>query len=199
MKKIKLIVTALAMFAATFTAFAQNIKVSGKVVDQDGLPVPAAAVQIDGTMLGTATNFDGLYSISAPKNAKLVFSAMGYESVVVDVNGQTTINVTIKEDSKFLEESIIVGYGSAKKVGNLVGSVTTVNAETVKNAPSASALDNLQGQVAGLSVITQGGVAGDNAVSMQLHGQGSLGSSTTPLYVIDGVPSSSYAMMMMNP
>ena len=199
MKKIKLIVTALAMFAATFTAFAQNIKVSGKVVDQDGLPVPAAAVQIDGTMLGTATNFDGLYSISAPKNAKLVFSAMGYESVVVDVNGQTTINVTIKEDSKFLEESIIVGYGSAKKVGNLVGSVTTVNAETVKNAPSASALDNLQGQVAGLSVITQGGVAGDNAVSMQLHGQGSLGSSTTPLYVIDGVPSSSYAIMMMNP
>ncbi|MBQ1758161.1 MAG: TonB-dependent receptor plug domain-containing protein, partial [Prevotella sp.] len=117
----------------------------------------------------------------------------------VAVNGRTNLDVTLTPDAEALENAVVVGYGSAKKVGNLVGSVTTVTSDIVKNAPSASALDNLQGQVAGLSVMTTGGVAGDNATSMQLHGMGSLGSSTTPLYVIDGVPSSSYSIQMMNP
>lgn len=199
MKKAKLILSAL-FLALGVMASAQNITVKGTVKDAStGDAIPFAAIQVQGTSTGTSTDVDGVYSISVPSSATLIFSSIGYNNAQVAVNGRTNLDVTLTPDAEALENAVVVGYGSAKKVGNLVGSVTTVTSDIVKNAPSASALDNLQGQVAGLSVMTTGGVAGDNATSMQLHGMGSLGSSTTPLYVIDGVPSSSYSIQMMNP
>ena len=200
MKKIKLLLASALVLVSSAFAFAQNIKVSGNVVDQSGAPLIGATVMLQGsTSVGISTDIEGAYSLNVPSNGTLVVTMVGYADQTARVNGRNTINFTLEEDSEFLNNAVVVGYGSAKKVGNLVGSVTTVNSESVKNAPSASALDNLQGQVAGLSVMTTGGVAGDNAVSMQLHGMGSLGSSTTPLYVIDGVPTGSYSIMMMNP
>ena len=200
MKRIKLLLASALVLAGAAFASAQNIKVSGLVTDQSGAPLVGATVMLQGsTTVGTSTDVNGSYTLNVPSNGTLVASMVGYADKSVAVKGQKTINISLEEDTEFLADAVIVGYGSAKKVGNLVGSVTTVNAESVKNAPSASALDNLQGQVAGLSVMTTGGVAGDNAVSMQLHGMGSLGSSTTPLYVIDGVPTGSYSIMMMNP
>lgn len=200
MKKIKLFFTMMALLTVSAVALAQNITVKGTVVDESGNGIVGANIVLQGSQtVYTMTDPAGAFSLQVPSNGTLVVSCMGYESKQVAVKGQNTLVVTLLEDNELLDNAVVVGYGSAKKVGNLVGSVTTVTSETVKNAPSASALDNLQGQVAGLSVITQGGVAGDNAVSMQLHGMGSLGSSTTPLYVIDGVPSSSTAIMMMNP
>lgn len=98
-----------------------------------------------------------------------------------------------------MDEVVVVGYGSGRKVGTVIGSITTVKAEKVQNAPSASALDNLQGQVAGLQVLTSTGEAGGNDTSITLHGVGSLGAGSTPLYVIDGIPSSSRTIQAMNP
>lgn len=182
------------------SALAQNVTVTGKVLDSStGEPVPFASIQIKGTLDGGSTDADGNYSILVKSDATLIFSSIGYENQEIAVDGRTQINVDLHPDSEMLEETVVVGYGSSKKVSSLVGSVQTVNSETIKNAPSSSALDQLQGQVAGLQVLSYSGVAGDNAVSMTLHGVGSLGSSSTPLYVIDGIPSSSRSIMAMNP
>ncbi|MBR3013087.1 MAG: SusC/RagA family TonB-linked outer membrane protein [Bacteroidales bacterium] len=199
MKKAKLFFSTLFVLL-TVAVSAQNVTVRGTVKDAStGEAIPFAAIQVKGTSTGIASDADGVYSISVPSSATLVFSSVGYLNAEVAVSGRSSINVELEPDSEALENAVVIGYGSARKVGNLVGSVTTVRSDIVKNAPSASALDNLQGQVAGLSVLTTGGVAGDNATSMQLHGMGSLTSSTTPLYVIDGVPSGSYSIQMMNP
>lgn len=199
MKKIRIFFAAMAMLALSATALAQNITVKGSVVDETGEGIVGASVQVKGTTTGIAADVDGNFTISAPANATLVISSIGYETKEVAIAGKTFINVTLKADNEFLESAVVLGYGSAKKVSTLVGSVATVNSETVKSTPAATALDALQGQVAGMSVLTTGGVSGDNNVSMTLHGVGSLGASSTPLFVIDGIPSSSSAVMNMNP
>ena len=199
MRKIKLFLTALAVMI-TSVAFAQKLTVTGNVTDAStGEPVPFASVHEKGTMNGVNTDVNGHYSISVSKDGILVFSSVGYNTVEIPVDGKAKINCDLPVDTETLESAVAVGYGSAKKVGTMVGSVTTVKSDALKNAPSSSALDALQGQVAGLAVMTTGGVAGDNNVSMQLHGTGSLGSSTAPLYIIDGVQASSGAVMAMNP
>ena len=199
MKKVKLFFSVLfALVAVSLSA--QNVKVTGTVKEaSSGAPIPGATVMVDGTLTGTSTDLDGNYTISVPSKGKLTVSVVGFVTVTENVNGRTTINFSLEEDRDMLEDAVVVGYGSAKKVSSIVGSVSTVKSESLKNAPSSSALDALQGQVAGLSVLSSSGVAGDNAVSMTLHGVGSLGSSSTPLYVIDGIPSSSRSIMAMNP
>ena len=198
MKKAKLFFSALFVLIGV-TLSAQNVTVKGTVKDAStGEAIPFASIQVKGTSTGANTDVNGEYSISVSSRATLIFSSIGYENVEVGVNGRSSIDVALNPDAEALENAIVVGYGSAKKVGNLVGSVATVRSDIVKNAPAASALDNLQGQVAGLSVMNTGGVAGDNSVSMTLHGTGSLGSSSAPLYVIDGIPSSSRTIMAMN-
>jgi TonB-linked SusC/RagA family outer membrane protein len=191
---------ALCLIVCIGTAFAQTHKVSGTVTEAaNGAPVPGATVMVEGTMTGTSTGVDGKFTINVPARGSIVVSAIGFTTVTIPVEGRNIIDVALEEDRNLLENAVVVGYGSAKKVGSLVGSVSTVNSETIKNAPSSSALDQLQGQVAGLSVLTTGGVAGDNNVSMTLHGVGSLGASSTPLFIIDGIPSSSRSIMAMNP
>ena len=199
MKKAKLFFSTLFLLIGV-ALFAQNVTVKGTVKDAStGDAIPFASIQVKGTSTGTNADIDGVYSISVPSSATLIFSSIGYLNAEVEVRGRSAVDIALQPDADMLENAIVVGYGSAKKVGNLVGSVATVKSDIVKNAPAASALDNLQGQVAGLSVLTTGGVAGDNNVSMKIHGSGSLSSSTAPLFVIDGVPSTSYSIMAMNP
>lgn len=196
-KKVISIVLSLALGVSSI--FAQTRKVTGTITDVNGEAVPAATVMIQGTKSGTTADSDGKYSISAQKGAVLEFSSIGYVSVTVKVADSDVIDVRLSEDRTVLEDAVVVGYGSARKVSSIVGSVATVKSDIIKNAPSASALDQLQGQVAGLSVLSYSGVAGDNSVSITLHGVGSISSSSTPLYVIDGIPSSSRSVMAMNP
>lgn len=196
-KKVISIVLSLALGVSSI--FAQTRKVTGTITDVNGEAVPAATVMVQGTKSGTTADSDGKYSISAQKGAVLEFSSIGYVSVTVKVGDSDVIDVRLSEDRTVLEDAVVVGYGSARKVSSIVGSVATVKSDIIKNAPSASALDQLQGQVAGLSVLSYSGVAGDNSVSITLHGVGSISSSSTPLYVIDGIPSSSRSVMAMNP
>ncbi|MBO4264291.1 MAG: SusC/RagA family TonB-linked outer membrane protein [Bacteroidales bacterium] len=199
MKRLKVFLVVLAMFL-TSAAFAQRVDVRGVVRDAaTGENVPFAAIQVKGTTTGSTTDAEGKYSITVASNAVLVFSSIGYHTVEIAVAGKREINVDLVPDAEALEGTVVVGYGSAKKIGNIVGSVSVVKTDIVRNAPAATALDALQGQVAGLSVMTTGGIAGDNSTSMTLHGTGSLGTSTAPLYIIDGVPSSSRTIMAMNP
>lgn len=185
------------LFLSIGMALAQT-QVTGTVTSaEDGEPVVGASVKVVGANTGTMTNAEGRFSLSAPADARLTITFLGMEPQTVKA-GQNLRIVLHSQDSQ-LEELVVIGYGSAKKIGSITGNVATVNAEKLKNAPSASALDALQGQVAGLSVLSSSGVAGDNAVSVNLHGIGSLGASSTPLYVLDGIPTSSRTIMAMNP
>lgn len=201
MKKIKLFFTAILALAASVAASAQTIWVSGTVKDAaTSEPVPGAAVQLKGNAtVYTITDVDGNYGLEVPAKGVLTVTCLGYTTTEVAVNGKSVVNISLESDAQALEGTVFVGYGSSKKVGNIVGQITTVKADVVKNAPAVSALDLLQGQVAGMQVMSTGGVAGDNNISMKIHGTGSLGTSSEPLFIVDGIQSSSSAVMLMNP
>lgn len=201
MKNCKKFLLSLALSLAGFTALAQTVTVNGAISDEStGESIPGATVQVKGTTKGVVSDVDGKYSIQTAPDATLIFSSIGFVSKEVTVPAKGgKVDVRLAPDVEALESSVIVGYGSNKKVGNLVGVVSTVKSEVIKNTTANSALDLLQGQVAGLSVLSTGGVAGDNNISMKIHGTGSLGSSSEPLFVVDGIQSSSSAVMAMNP
>lgn len=201
MRKIKLLLTSL-FVAAGLSAYAQTQNVTGTVIDSStGEPIPAASVIVRDAKAaeGVAADLDGHFTIKASPNAVLVVSSVGYQTKEIQVKGQKTITIALDIDSQFLEAAVKVGYGSSKKIGNQVGAVTTVKADIVKNSASQSPLDLLQGQVAGMQVLSTGGVAGDNSISMKIHGVGSLSSSSEPLFIIDGVQSTSTMIMNLNP
>jgi len=197
MKKFKLLITSL-MLLVSAVAFGQNITVVGVVRDAAGNPLPGSGVVIQGTTTGVATGLDGEYSINVNPNATLVFSAVGCKDAIVPVEGQTRIDVTLSENSTLLESSVIVGYGSARKVGNIVGSVKTVNAEAIAEKPAANVADLLQGKVAGLQVFNTSGEP-ESSVSIRLRGESSINLSTAPLYILDGVPVTSGIFSSINP
>lgn len=199
MRKVKYLVLAAAAMLVSLFAQAQSIKVTGVVLDQNSEPLVGAFVQEAGVRNGTATGLDGEFTLTVKPGATLEISMLNYSTKTVSAVAGRPMRIVLEDDSTVLDATVVVGYGSAKKVNSLVGSVTTVKSDAIKNAPSSSALDMLQGQVAGLSVLTSGGVAGDNSVSMTLHGVGSLTSSSTPLYMIDGVPASARSIMALNP
>lgn len=202
MKKFRLLTTALALLLTVGFASAQTtVKVKGMVTEAgNGEPIPSVAVSQKGSTTNRTISDDlGNYTISVPKDAVIVFQALGFQTLEIPLNGRTELNVALEVDAIVLEGAVSIGYGSSKKVGNIVGTVTTVKSDVVKNAPVASALDLLQGQVAGMQVLSTGGVAGDNNISMRIHGVGSLTSSAEPLFIVDGIQSSSSAVMAMNP
>ena len=143
MKKICLLFTALMTLLST-SALAQTIEVSGLVTDQSDSPVIGATVMVEGTKTGTSTDAAGAFKIKAPSDGTLVFSIIGYAQQSVKINGRKFIEVKLAEDSEYLEDAIVVGYGTGQKIGNIVGSVTTVSASDIAAKPSANVSDALQ-------------------------------------------------------
>lgn len=178
-------------------AIAQT-QISGTVVDQTGEPVIGAYVTLQGDeSVGTITDFDGYYEISVPSNASLIFSFMGYESQTLSVAGKSTLDVTLAEETTKLDEVVAVGYGSQTKK-ELTGSVSSVKADDFNKGSFNSSEGLLQGKVAGLTMSKNaGGDPTDRSYNVQIRGTGSLTGSTTPLYIIDGVPGAS--MNNINP
>ena len=160
--------------------------ISGVVKDENGEPVIGANVVEKGTTNGTVTDVEGQYSLSVSPGSTLFISYIGYNSLEAKVGKGNVINVTLHEDTKVLDEVVVVGYGSVKK-GNLTTAVTAVKSELLTNRPSQTITDALQGAVPGLSIV-QSGRPG-SASSMQLRGATSLNESGSPLLLVDGVPS----------
>ncbi|MEP2279632.1 TonB-dependent receptor [Maribacter sp.] len=168
------------------TVFAQNgISVSGTVTDDSGQPLPGASIIVKGTTTGTQTDFDGLYALNdVPNNGTLVISYIGYSTQEIAVNGQTTIDISLSEDSQALEEVVVVGYGTQKKA-DLTGSITTIKTEDITRTPTSAAMQSLQGKVAGLQVVSSG--APGTGPTIRVRGIGSyVGGASDPLYVVDG-------------
>ena len=125
-----------------------------------------------------------------------VFSFVGMKSTELPITG-STVDVALESDYIGVDEVLVVGYGTAKRVGTIVGSVATVSEETIKDKPMANVFDALQGKVSGIQTYTSSGEP-TQLSSVRLHGVGSLGASNTPLYVVDGVPITSSAMLGLN-
>ena len=184
--QLQILATTLAVILIGLPSYAQQtLTVKGAVVDELG-PVPGVNVMIPGTRIGTITNEDGTYSLAnVPGNATLRFSSIGYNTIDVSVNGQSTINVTMRQDSEQLEELVVIGYGVVKK-SDLTGSVASVSEEDVTKSATSDPIQALQGRAAGVSIVSATGSPSATA-SIKIRGTGTP-NDTNPLFVVDGFP-----------
>lgn len=174
--------------AVPICATAQNVTVKGQVKDDAGEPLALVSIAEDGTTNGTVTDLDGNYSISVPSNATLKFSFMGYTTVTEQVNGRTTINVTLSEDAELLDEVVVIGYGVQKK-SDLTGAVASVNASSLKALSTTDAAAALQGKVSGIQVLSN--AAPGSGAELRIRGYSSNSNNISPLYIVDGLQVSS--------
>lgn len=172
------------LLLASFGLSAQQM-VSGVVTDDSGSPLPAVNVVVKGTTIGVSTNFDGNYSINATNGQVLVFSSLGFELKEVAVES-ATLNVTLLKSASELDEVILIGYGTSLKK-DLTGAVNLVTDESFNKGTVFSAQQLIQGKVAGVSIVNNGGAPGEGA-NVLIRGIGSLNLNSNPLYVVNGIP-----------
>lgn len=178
--------------------FAQNsrVTVSGTVTDVFGPVIGVGVVEKGNTTNGTVTDVDGNYALSVPANAVLVFSSIGYEPQEISVAGRTSIDVILHEDTEMLEDVVVVGFGTQKKV-NLTGSVGVATSKDIEARPVSSAVQALQGLVPGLQISSNTGELG-SGMNINIRGDGTIGdgSSGSPLVLVDGMESD---LSLVNP
>ena len=173
-------------------------QVSGTVTDTQGEILVGVAVHNDVTGQYTATGVDGNYTIRASAGDKLTFTYLGMVTQTVQVAGRNRVDIIMSPDKEMLEETIVVGYGTAKKISSVVGASTLVKSDAFTKIPAASAGDALQGKVAGLQVYTSSGEP-SATVSMRLRGVNSINASNTPLFILDGTPVDVSIFTALNP
>lgn len=176
----KLLVLFLTVF--TVTAWAQTVSITGTVVDEQNEPLIGVNVMIKGTSVGTVTDFDGNFILSGEKGQTLVFSYIGMISQEIAYNG-TPLRVVMKDDSKALEEVVVIGYQTVKK-SDLTGAVAVVDTKEMKKSAAGTLVSQMQGLATGVNVRSSGRAGEDS--SIEIRGVGSL-SNNSPLWVIDGM------------
>ena len=180
-------IAVLLLFAGMPFAYAQQLlPVKGKVVDQSGLPVPGAAVIEKGTSNGVSTDPDGAFLIEVRKGATLTVSCIGYADQ--DVPARNGITVTLSEDNLFLDEVVVLAYGTQKKQF-VIGSVTQVTSKDIVKAPTTDVTNMLAGKLAGVTAIQSSGTPGEDQAHITVRGLATYGGNSGPLYIIDGMES----------
>lgn len=176
----------------------QQRKVIGTVIDTNGDPVIGANVAVKGTTVGAITDIDGNFSLEVSGNVKLMVSYIGYVSQEIMTGTNNVLKIILKEDTQTLDEVVVVGYGTQKKV-NLTGAVAAVDKEVLESRPVSSVVSALQGTVPGLTISASGAPGSTNTI--RLRGQGSLSNDgkTPPYILIDGVPADEEVMLGLNP
>ena len=168
---------------ASSKALRQQVK--GKVLDEKGEPIIGATVTEEGTSNGTITDYDGMFTLEASKDGILTISYIGYKSQQVSIAGKDMVAVTLKEDMEQLDEVVVVGYGSQKKV-NLTGAVSTVNAKMLENRTGSDPYNMLTGQIPGVTIVQNSGQPGADMGNLRVRGIGTLGNADA-MVIIDGV------------
>jgi len=175
----------------------QDIVVSGRVTDQNGLPLPGVSVKVSGVSLATTTDANGAYSIRVPDNStSLEFTYVGYVKKVIPLNGGV-LNVTLQVDNQNLQEVVVTGYTAYKK-SQSASSSTLVTGDKINDVPGLTFDQILQGRVPGMSVISSSGQPGTSATTV-IRGIGSVNGSSTPLYILDGTPIEGGFFQTINP
>ncbi len=185
--------------ATAVSAMAQSRTVSGVVVDSaTDDPLVGATVQPVGGGSGAATDLDGRFTLTIPSTVKQVkVSYVGYNTKTVAVSDKMFIGLETNDNS--LDEVIVTGYGSGKKIGSLVGSVSVVGEKVLEDTPSTTFVDALQGQVPGLAIFSNSGEPSESPSSIRIRGVNSLNASQDPLYILDGAPVTSAIFTTLNP
>ena len=167
---------------------AADVPVNGRVTGSDGAALPGVTVLVRGTTVGTSTNSDGMFTLSAPEGSTLVFSFVGYATQTATVTaGAPAYSISMSEDTKQLSEVVVVGYGTQQR-GSVTGAVSSVTSREIASQPVADATQALQGRAAGVQVTSNGGAPGGAAgTSIRVRGITSAGNNN-PLYVVDGFP-----------
>lgn len=168
-----------------FSAFAQQIQLTGSVIDSTGEPIIGASVIEKGTTNGLITDFDGNFSLNVDPQATIVVSYVGYKSEEIALNGRRNIQIILKEDALMLEETVVIGYGTMKK-SDMTGSISSVDVEELSKRTTTNAAEALQGKVAGVNIQRAGGNAGA-PIQVKIRGVNTF-KNNQPLYVIDGFP-----------
>lgn len=185
--KLRKMLVALAMLAGV-TAYSQNVKtVSGVVVDNNNEPQIGITVMVEGTQNGTSTDLDGNFTLSGVKESdKIVVSGIGYKAVTLPVAGKSKFNVVLEEDSNFLDEVVVIGYGTTTR-RHMISSVSTVSSQAIADRPVANIQQALQGAAANLVIQTTNFDPTNSGMNLSIRGVSTMGNNT-PLVVIDGVP-----------
>lgn len=165
---------------------AQDVTVSGKVIDENGLPIPGVSILIKGTSKATASDMDGNYQIKAASNGTLVYSYIGYGTEQQPINGRTRIEVRLSLDTQALQEVVVVGYGSQKKA-DVTGAVAKVDLERAKAIPTTNVSEMLRGQAAGVQITLTSARPGGTS-NILIRGRKSIRGGNDPLIVLDGFP-----------
>jgi len=160
-------------------------RITGVVTDDKGEPAIGANITVKGSSTGTVTDIDGKFELEAPATASLVVSYIGYFTENIDVRDRTNIVVRLREDTRLLDEVVVVGYGTQKKV-NLTGSVSMITADDLNSRPVSSVSSGLQGLLSGVTVVNATGQPGANSTSIRIRGLGTIGNAN-PLVLVDGV------------
>ena len=164
----------------------QQKRITGVVTDQSGIPILGANILVKGTTNGTITDMEGRFSLSLNEGDVLQVSYIGYNTKMVTVGNQTTLQIQLSEDSKALEEVVVVGYGTQRK-SDITSAVSVVDMKNIGDVPSTDPTRLLMGQAAGVTVKQSSGAPGQE-MDITIRGTGSLGADSKPLYVVDGFP-----------
>jgi len=187
------------MLVCIQVGYAQQRQISGVVKTEYGDPVEGAAVTLVGTNKGTSTDQDGNYSLLANQGDRISVSLIGFKTATLTVSSSNVLNFTLYEDfAEELDPIVVTGYTTQTKKETAVAQ-TTVSSKTIEGRPNANVIQTLQGQVPGLNIMTGSGQPGSDDTSVVLRGIGSINGNITPLYVIDGVPTSDDRFRSINP
>lgn len=186
-------------FLLISSAYAQDRRITGRVTSaEDGSGIPAVTITAVGSNFSTQSDVNGNYAITVPQSAtSLEFRSVGFTTRVVSISGNV-LNVTLNVGVEDIEEVVVLGYGAARNISSVVGTVKQISAKEVESRPTANVLDAMQGKVAGVQIYSSSGEPSATP-TIRIHGAGSLGASSTPLFVLDGIPMAAGSIVSMNP
>ena len=185
LKSIKIFAILVLAGLSSSSAFAQTRSISGTVVDSQNVPIIGASVMVVGqSNVGTITDLDGKFTLSVPAGSSISVSFIGYETQVIAVGNQSVINVQLAEDSEFLEETVVIGYGVQRK-SDITGAIASVKSDALENRAITDAAQALQGKAAGVQIVNSTGAPGADS-QIQIRGYSS-NSKNSPLIIVDGL------------
>ncbi|MBO9563029.1 MAG: TonB-dependent receptor [Niastella sp.] len=182
----KILALAMGLLFLCSSLLAQNRTITGKVTDEKGTPIPNVSVLVKGTQVGTTTKSDGTYSIGVPASGKiLVFSSIDLETKEVAIGSSATLNVSLADANKTMDQVVVVGYQAIRKK-DVAGAISKISGSEIDNLPMPSFAQALQGRAAGVNITAANGIPG-GTMNVRIRGVGSINAGNDPLYVVDGV------------
>lgn len=182
---LKILILAIAILGFGFSAHAQ-VTVSGTVLDEKNEPMIGITIAVKNSSIGTTSDFEGNYSITVPNaNSVIVYSYIGYLKQEITVGSRKVINVVLKDNTEMLDEVVVVGFGTQKKI-NLTGSIATVDSKMLENRPLSNVSSGLAGLLPGVTITQKSGLPGGDGGTIRVRGVGTLNNSN-PMVVVDGV------------